>query len=230
MKKTAIIIIILTVFLLTACGGPVIRKDLLQEGTRKVAITELAAHPGLYKGKLFILGGIIANTTVTDEGSAIEAIYVPVNSEGGLKKIPGLGRYIAVWPKAKGLLDPMIYRRNRLITVAGTFKGLRKGRLYKTIYTFPVFDIEQLHLWKTMPYYAPYYYPYYGNEFEPEEQEQENLEELERRQHEEEEQLEGPQREEQEELERHQLQEREELERHQEEESPEFRRPGAEGH
>ncbi len=154
--------------LIPACTRPVIKENLLEEGTRDVSLSALSANQNLYRGKLFILGGIIANTTVTDEGTVIEALYVPVDDKGYLEEAPGRGRYLAIWPKASGILDPMLYRRNREITVAGTFEGLRKGKLGKTTYLFPVFDAVQVFLWKEAPYYPAYYYsPYYYGPYYP---------------------------------------------------------------
>ncbi len=197
MKRLIFAPVIVAALMIAACAGPVIKEDLLESGIRNVPMTELAAHPERYRGKLFILGGIIANTTVTDKGTVIEALYVPVDKKGYFEKAPGLGRYKAFWPKSSGILDPMTYSRNRRITVAGTFEGIRRGKLDKTIYAFPYFDAVQIFLWKETPaypsyyygpsyygpYYSyPYYYPYpnypygYGFEFEQGPEEQEELE------------------------------------------------------
>lgn len=167
MKKLALFTLVLISLLMASCAAPVIKKDLLAEGIRNVSLSSLAANQNMYRGKLFILGGIIAATRVTDEGTVIEALYVPVDEKGYLEETPGRGRYLAIWPKESGILDPMVYRRNRQITVAGTFEGFREGKLDKTTYSFPVFDAVQIFLWKEVPpypsyYYSPYYYgPYY---------------------------------------------------------------------
>ncbi len=160
---------ILTALLLAACAAPVIRKDLLEQGTRNVSLSWLAANPAVSRGKLFILGGIIAKTTVTAEGTVIEALYVPVDKKGRLEKAPGRGRYFAIWPKANGILDPMIYKKGRLITVAGTFEGIRQGKLDKAVYNFPTFEIVQIFIWKEETSYYPYFYysPYYYGPYYP---------------------------------------------------------------
>ncbi len=147
--------------LVSACVSPVIRKDLLETGMRNVPPQVLATNPAAYKGKVIILGGIIANTTVTAEGTVIEAVFVPVDHNGYLQNTLGTGRYLAIWPKSSGILDPLIYKRNRLITVAGTFTGTRPGKLGKANYVFPVIDAVQIFLWKERQYYPAYAYPYY---------------------------------------------------------------------
>ena len=149
-------------FFVSSCAESPIRRVYLEHAARDVSIPVLQANPGLYKGRLFLLGGIIVNTTVTDEGSNVYAIYVPVDPDGIPQPSGGAGgRYIAIWPKSNGTLDPLVYKKNLEITVAGEFVGLRKGRLDKTGYDYPVFRIEQIYLWRGEEY-QPYYYPYYG--------------------------------------------------------------------
>lgn len=144
--------------------APVIRKDLMDAGIREVPLSEVKQKPDLYKGKLFILGGIIANTKVTPEGSLIEALYVPVDSRGYLKDNGQNGRYLALFPRESGMLDPVIYHSGKRITVAGEFIGTRAGKIDETEYVYPFFLIREIHLWEERMYYYPppyYYYPYY---------------------------------------------------------------------
>ena len=169
MKKWCLITFSLV--LLLGCA-PVLRQDLIQQGIREFALSDLIERPDLHKGRLFILGGIVASTKVTDQGSVIEAIYVPVNARGYLQGTgSSQGRFLAYLPKNRGLLDPLIYREEREITIAGEFREVRTGRLDETDYTYPVFEIIDIHLWQASYYYPgyplyyspyPYAYPYGG--------------------------------------------------------------------
>lgn len=155
--------------LLASCA-PVLNKGLMREGTRNPSFQSLLDNPGMYKGKLFIMGGIIASTKITPEGSLIEALYVPVDSSGELKdKYGEQGRFLALLPKDKGMLDPMIYKKNRAITLAGTYMGTRTTKIDTTDVALPFFNIVQIYLWREEAYYAyPYsYYPYYGYPYYP---------------------------------------------------------------
>ncbi len=162
MKK--MVFIALTAFLLGACS-PVLSRELMQQGTRDVAFNQLREKPDNYKGRLFILGGVIADTWFSDQGSQIEALYVPVDSYGYLKAWDhGQGRFLAVYPRSKGLLDPVVFKNGREITLAGEFLEIRTGKIDEMEYAFPVFEIKQIYLWREEYYYAypyPYYYPYY---------------------------------------------------------------------
>ena len=165
MKRTFLISAVLLV--LAACS-PVLNREVMKEGVREFSLNYLRETPEVFQGKLFILGGLIVETRFTENGSQIEALYVPVDSYGYLaKSAQSQGRFIAVFPKSKGLLDPMVYKRGREITLAGEFLEARKGRIDKMEYVYPVFEIKEIYLWEESKDYGwpayPYYYPYYGS-------------------------------------------------------------------
>src|SRR4030042_1838940 len=93
------------------------RKDLLDIAITDIPFSEISVNPDLYKGKIFILGGIIVNTKIVEKGSLIEAVYIPVDSRGYPEEVRhSNGRFLAFYPKEGGLLDPEIYRSGRNIT------------------------------------------------------------------------------------------------------------------
>ncbi|MCL5022249.1 MAG: Slp family lipoprotein [Nitrospirae bacterium] len=162
MKRIGVIALVLSASFLFSCA-PVIKKEYMDVGIRNLPLSELRQNPDQYRGKLFILGGIIANAHVTPAGSLIEAIYVPVDSRGYLEGSTD-GRYLALFPKEGGMLDPAIYHKGRRITVAAAFVELREGKIDETKYLYPFFEIREIHLWQQRVYVYPppyYYYPYY---------------------------------------------------------------------
>lgn len=153
--------------ILCSCS-PVLRKELMDSAVRDVPFSEVAASPSEHKGELFILGGVIVSTKATEKGSLIEAIYIDVDKRGNLKDIlPSTRRYLALLPKTAGFLDPLIYKKNRRVTLAATLEGERVGKIDDMDYQFPLFRIEEIYLWPKEEYRAPYpywydpYYPYY---------------------------------------------------------------------
>lgn len=155
--------------ILISCA-PVLRQDLMNQGIFNMQLSEIKRNPVRYKGRLFIFGGIIVETTVKENGSLIEAIYVPVTSRGYLKSLKTSdGRFLALY-QGKNILDPLIFREKREITLAAEFVGLRKGKIGELEYTYPFFDIKQIYLWEEIeqedyryryrypPYYPPWYY------------------------------------------------------------------------
>jgi outer membrane lipoprotein len=159
-------------FLLLASCATVISKDLMRQAARNPDLGTLLRDPELFRGKLFVLGGIIARTTLTPSGSEIEALYVPVDSLGYTRRASASAmRYLALYPREKGTIDPLVYKRDRRITIAGVFTGIEKGMVDRMEYTFPVFRIEEVHIAEEMryapaypayPYWDPYWGPYWG--------------------------------------------------------------------
>jgi outer membrane lipoprotein len=134
--------------MLISCA-PVLSPDIMQRAALNIQLSELKKDPGFYKGWLFIIGGIIINTEVTEEGSVIEAVRVPVNSRGHLESIEtATGRYLAIYPEDKGLLEPIIFRKNRQMTLAGKFIGIQTMKINEVERVYPVFEIRELHLWR----------------------------------------------------------------------------------
>jgi outer membrane lipoprotein len=157
------ILIIGAALLLVSACSPVLNRELMNQGTREFSLAHLRETPEASKGRLFILGGLISETKLTEKGAQVEALFVPVNSSGYLKSgVYREGRFLAIYPKSKGILDPLVYRKGREITLAGEFIEARKGKIDEMEYVFPVFEIKEIYLWdERKDYYGPGYYPYY---------------------------------------------------------------------
>jgi len=174
-----ILIILIGSLLLSACS-PVLNRELMREGARNVPLSQIRENPDANQGKLFIFGGVIIETRVTDKGSLIEVLAVPVNAQGYLRDLEQYGgRFLALYPRTSGMLDPIIYKKGREITLAGSFMENRQGKIDEMEYTYPVFEIKQIYLWDEQrdyylmpayPYYYNYPYPYggwYGYGYDP---------------------------------------------------------------
>ena len=156
-----LLIMILAVLSLSACA-PVLDRTLMEQGAREFRLAHLLETPEVFQDHLFILGGIIVDAKFLSEGSQIEALYIPVDRYGHLRGSSSYeGRFLAVFPRTKGLLDPMIYKKGREITLAGSFTGIRKGKIDEMEYAYPVFEVRQIYLWEEQRDYWPYGYPYY---------------------------------------------------------------------
>lgn len=144
--------------LLHSCSLPVLRKDFLENGIRNPLLSDFLQSPETLRNHLFVLGGTVVSTRFTEEGSLIEAIFVPVNSLG-YPQTPSLlaRRFLAVYPVEKGILDPIIYYQGKVITFAGIFLENRIGFIDDVSYTYPTFMIEEIYLWEQRGYSS---YPY----------------------------------------------------------------------
>lgn len=153
------------VFMMLASCAPVLSRDVMNSGVREFKFARFVETPDAFKGKIFILGGIIVETKLTEKGSQIEAVFVPVDGLGYLRNTAAYeGRFIALFPRPRGMMDPLIYKKGREITIAGEFLEVRKGKIDEMDYLFPVFEIREAYLWdeyRAYPYssWPPYYHP-----------------------------------------------------------------------
>jgi outer membrane lipoprotein len=161
MKRILVILILLALSI--ACA-PVLRQDLMKAGIRNPPLAQMTDDPERDRGRLFILGGIIVDTKLTDSGSQIEVLYVPVDSQGYLQSVPSsTWRFLALYPRERGILDPMIYKKGREVTIAGTLLGIYTGNIDGAKYVYTLFQVEQVYLWDQRQYADRYPYgPYWG--------------------------------------------------------------------
>ena len=124
-------------------------KGLLDRAPGSSSLSHLVETPEVFKDHLFILGGVIVETKLTEKGSQIEALFIPVNASGYLRDSSRhQGRFLAFYSRSKGMLDPLIYKKGREITLAGDFVEVRKGKIDEMEYAYPVFEIRQIYLWE----------------------------------------------------------------------------------
>ncbi len=165
-------LIVLLIFPVALSCAPVIKRDLMSRAIINPSLKALQKEPERYRDRLFILGGRIVETRVTDEGSLIEAVVLPVDDHGYISYAPYTGgRFIARLKNEAGILDPAIFREDLEVTVAGVFRELREGRIDEGRYLFPLFDIEEIHLWEEAepayyiiePFPGWFYYPMFDS-------------------------------------------------------------------
>lgn len=145
--------------LLTISCAHVISKEYATTAEMDIPFQQIIRNTDAYLNKLFIFGGIIAETKITSTGTEIEVVQTPLDRLGNIidRDISG-GRFIITTTE---YLDPLIYRNGRDVTVAGILTGSQKRLLGKIEYVYPSFNAKELYLWKEEKYYRyPYMYPY----------------------------------------------------------------------
>lgn len=143
------------VIVLSSCSH-VISKELRQSAV-DLPFGKLKEDIERYKGSIFIWGGFIVETKPTEEGTLIEVVQNPIGRYGGvIDKDTSEGRFLALY---RGRLDPLIYRKNRQLTVGGKLLGSVEKPLEGV---YPLIEIKELHLWKEeVFYYQPFYLYWY---------------------------------------------------------------------
>jgi outer membrane lipoprotein len=145
---------------LTGCASSPVSKA-LKEQAKPVTLAQAAANPSAYTGTVVIWGGQIIQTLNDSNGGAIYVLALPLDHcDSPQSPAVSNGRFIA---RSQEFIDPEVFRKGRLITVAGEILGAETKPLQKVQYIYPVMAARELHLWVTPPPY--YYYPgwgYYG--------------------------------------------------------------------
>jgi len=156
------VFLMLVSLLMTSCAH-VLSEQYVKSAATGVSFSQIQANPEAYLNKTFILGGTIVETTVSKETSEIEVIQNPIDQYGAISDPDASeGRYLIATSKH---LDPQIYRKGRRITFAGKLIGSRKKLMDGVENNYPVFQAEQIYLWRSKHVYAYPYPAYYGDPF-----------------------------------------------------------------
>lgn len=180
MKKSRVFqfIIMVTFLCLTSSCGVVISKALVKETDLSITPSMVRENPETYIGSNVIWGGVIISTENKEDSTVVEVFATtltkslrPTGSYSSTK--PGkLGRFLI---KTNEYLDPLIFKLNTMITVAGVVEGVEVKKIGEMDYKYPAIRPVELKLFSvndddldSYPYtYAPYnpyyrpYYPYY---------------------------------------------------------------------
>lgn len=91
------------------------------------------------------LGGVITQITNQKDKTRIEIANIPISSTGkpDINQAPE-GRFVAY---VDGFLDPVNYKKGRLISVVGQTMPSEKGKVGEFEYTFPVMKAYGQRLW-----------------------------------------------------------------------------------
>ena len=155
---------------LTGCT-PAISKQLREEAGEPVPFEALLMRTDDYKGRVVIIGGYILETLNEPDGSWLTVLQSPLDSQNRPESSDlSKGRFL-VW--SKEFLDPVVYSKERSLTVGGKVMGSQARELGSLTYQYPVIEAKEIHLWSKegehigpyYPYYDPWYYPWYRHPY-----------------------------------------------------------------
>lgn len=157
-------------FLLLAAGcGHVLSEEALRTVDPALDLTQVRADPEAFRGSTLLLGGKLIDTRVEHGGTTLEVFSYRLDSYGKpIEPDEAGGRFLA---RTTSFLDPELYQAGALVTLTGTLVGQEVRSLQGVNYTYPIFELGELHLWQPAGrepmYYDPFYpwppYPYYYN-------------------------------------------------------------------
>ena len=145
----------------------VISKPVRSEAEPPVPFRTLVAQADQFKGRTVILGGHILKTRNLESETVIEVLQVPlaIGEEPGPKD-RSEGRFRVYHD---GFLDPEIYGKDRVITVAGVVVGSGFEEIGGQRNQYLKIKDREIFLWpdyQTHPYpYPPWPYPYFWYDY-----------------------------------------------------------------
>lgn len=137
------LVLILTVVLMQACAT----TPKFDTSNVEIDVTPQRAADGAnaLQGIRVLWGGVIIASSNLKDATQLEVLAYPLapNQRPDIDKAP-LGRFLA---RQTGFLETTDYAQGRLITLSGLLREPREGRIGESEYTYPVVEIDRLHLW-----------------------------------------------------------------------------------
>lgn len=151
----------LLLVMLTGCASP-LPPSLQQPLPQSPDLRAVLDDPERYRGQRVRWGGVIVSVLNLSSGSEIEVLARPLDSAGRpYASGPALGRFIA---RSADFVDPLVFTSNSELTLGGMLSAPLTRRIGDYTYTYPVVEVDALHLWAPRPVYRdpPYWYdPWY---------------------------------------------------------------------
>ncbi|NMP16586.1 Slp family lipoprotein [Thalassotalea sp. Y01] len=141
----------------------------VNDTTRLIPFADVRAMPQGYIGETARWGGIIASIDVKENGTVLEVVSMPLNSNMRPKtKNSSEGRFRVI---TEAFLDPVIYSEGRKITAVGVIGEGENDTIGEYAYLFPVLKSDRVYLWKKVTkinvhtmhspwWHSPYYWQY----------------------------------------------------------------------
>jgi len=171
MRKASISLSVLIAFLMTGCTN-IPEKLQLNDNSPNVVFAAVRAQPNANTGLNARWGGIIAKVENQKNRTMIEVVNFKLSSRAKpIQANETQGRFRFYY---KGLLDPVIFKEGKSITVVGTIANSEQGKIGEQKYLYPVLNAQNYYLWKDLKrtdiritqqpfWYTPsyWYYPSY---------------------------------------------------------------------
>lgn len=150
--------------LLVGCASEAPRA-ISEAPASNISLTQARKDPQAVRGTVVRWGGAIVSVQNRREETWIEIVERPLWPDGQPRDTDrSEGRFLA---HVAGFLDPAVYAKNRLITVAGALDEPETHSIDEFPYRYPVVRVTDVYLWPKEPevyrhYYSPYWYdPWY---------------------------------------------------------------------
>jgi outer membrane lipoprotein len=134
----------LFLLLLTACAGQP-QQAVVASPSPAAAAADFAHH----RGRTVEWGGLVIAAENRRDSTWLEILAYPLDGDHQPRREGRpLGRFQAIHP---GYLETADYAPGRWVTVVGTIRELRVGKVGAAPYRFPLVEIGRINLWRVAP-------------------------------------------------------------------------------
>ena len=159
-----ILILIFILSLTATVSCTVISRQVRSEAESPVPFKKLIEDADQYSGRMVILGGYILETKNLASETILKVLQVPfrVGEEPDSRDL-SQGRFMVYY---KGFLDPEVYGKDRVITVAGKVLGSVVEKIGEERIQYLKIENREIYLWPEYDNRRPYpsyrhRYPYF---------------------------------------------------------------------
>jgi len=123
-------------------------------------VTPSMVRDGAAIGDRVRWGGSVLDVKPAATETCITILSHPLDSSARPLNIDAnYGRFLAC---GTGFYDPVVFAKDRSVTVLGRVQGVVDGTVDAAPYRYPRLEIQSVYLWPIVVYGAPYYGPYWG--------------------------------------------------------------------
>ncbi len=136
-------VLLFVLAILSGCAS--VLSDRVLKTEPSVSFASVRDNPEEANGKLVIVGGSLLGIHQVGGESYLEILERPLDSS--LRPIDddlSGGRFMV---RMAGPPDPGVWSIDRRVTLAGRMEGIQMKELGQTTYPYPVFTLEEVHLW-----------------------------------------------------------------------------------
>lgn len=164
MRRLAFIMTVVAALLAGCAAG--VPRPIRDAPDDNPALAAVRANPGAYSGRSLRWGGTIARIDNRATETRVEIVERALERYGRPQDTDRSGgRFLA---RVEGFLDPSVYAQDRQLTVTGILVGSESGKIGEHPYTYPVVQVQALHLWPPRepvhardPYWVDPWWPWY---------------------------------------------------------------------
>ena len=158
--RTHMMLAVIPFLFLVGCNRPdIVPEHLEGKVDRDLRYAQVKDNPDMFRGQLMLAGGKVLSATRLKEGTRIEVLQIPLNSD----LVPdrpetSRGRFVAM-DFGQNVVDPAVLDDNKHITIVGEVVGSTTVKIDEIEKQVPELKVKHITVWDrdNLKAYAPYH-------------------------------------------------------------------------